>query len=65
MGLRFATVRVWDLASGKQLFVLEGQTRPGSTASVRPMFFAPDQRTLVTAESLDDSTVRIWDLPAK
>jgi hypothetical protein len=63
MGLRFATVRMWDLASGKQLFVLEGATRPGSTASVRPMFFSPDQKTLATTESLDDSTVRLWDLP--
>jgi len=63
MGLRFGTVRMWDLASGKQLFVLEGPTRPGSTASVRPMFFTPDQKTLAVAESLDDSTVRLWDLP--
>jgi ferric-dicitrate binding protein FerR (iron transport regulator) len=63
MGLRFSTVRMWDLSSGKQLYVLEGPTRPGSTASVRPMFFTPDQKTLATTESLDDSTVRLWDLP--
>jgi ferric-dicitrate binding protein FerR (iron transport regulator) len=63
MGLRFGTVRMWDLASGKQLYVLAGPTRPGSTASIRPMFFTPDQKTLATTESLDDSTVRLWDLP--
>jgi hypothetical protein len=65
MGLRFATVRVWDLASSKQLFMLEGERRPGSTASVRPMFFSPDGKTLAATQSLDDSIVRVWDLPTK
>ena len=64
MGMRFATVRMWSLDTGKQLYVLEGDRRPGSTASIRPMFFTPDQRTLATAESQDDSIVRLWDLPA-
>jgi WD40 repeat protein len=64
MGLRFATVRVWSLITGKQRFVLEGDRRPGATASVRPMSFTPDQKTLVTTESQDDAVVRLWDLPA-
>jgi WD40 repeat protein len=64
MGLRFATVRMWSLLTGKQLFVLEGDRRPGATASVRPMFFTPDLKSFVTTESQDDSIVRLWDLPA-
>jgi WD40 repeat protein len=64
MGLRFATVRMWSLLTGKQLFVLEGDRRPGATASVRSMFFTPDLKSLVTTESQDDSIVRLWDLPA-
>lgn len=64
LGLRYATVRVWDLAAGKQRFVLEGDRLPGSTASIRPMFFTPDGKTLATTQSLDDSIVRLWDLPA-
>lgn len=63
MGQRYATVRVADLESGRQLFVLEGERRQGSTASVRPMFFTPDGRTLAATQSLDDSIVRLWDLP--
>jgi len=65
MGMRYATVRVWDLATGKQQYILEGAKRPGATASVRPMYFSPDARTLVSTESLGDSLVRVWDLPAK
>lgn len=63
MGMRYATVRVWDVASGKQRYVLEGTKRPGATASIRPMFFSPDAKTLATTESLGDSLVRLWDLP--
>jgi WD40 repeat protein len=29
------------------------------------MYFSPDQRTLAVTESLDDGTVRLWDLPPK
>jgi WD40 repeat protein len=63
MGQRHATVRLWDVASGKQLTILEGPVKPGSTATVRPMFFSPDGKTLATTESLDNSTVRLWNLP--
>lgn len=64
MGQRRATVRFWDVATGKQLAILEGSVKPGSTATVRPMFFSSDGTTLATTESLDDGTVRLWDLPA-
>jgi WD40 repeat protein len=65
MGQRHATVRLWDVATGKQQAILEGPAKPGSTATVRPMFFSPDGKTLATTESLEDSTVRVWDLPKK
>jgi WD40 repeat protein len=63
MGQRHATVRLWNVATGKQQAILEGPAKPGSTATVRPMFFSPDGKTVTTTESLDDSTVRVWDLP--
>ena len=49
-----STVRIWDAASGSQLFVLLGHEKGVDSAS-----FSPDGTRIVTT-SLDD-TVRIWD----
>ena len=51
---RDATARIWDVASGDQLAVLEGHKRWVS----RVEFTARDSR-IVTAS--DDGTVRLWD----
>lgn len=63
MGQRQATVRLWDVAAGRQIAILQAPLPPGRTGTVRPMFFSQDGRTLATTESQDESTVRLWDLP--
>jgi GTPase SAR1 family protein len=50
-----ATVRVWELASGECLRVLEGHTD-----WVRAVAVGPDGTTAVSGA--DDRTVRVWDL---
>jgi len=48
------TPRIWNVATGTELFRLVGHEGSASTA-----FFSPDERTIVT--SSPDSTARIWD----
>ena len=48
-------VRLWDVATGKELAVLTGHT-----ASVLNCIFSPDGRTLATKS--DDRTIRFWNL---
>jgi WD40 repeat protein len=63
LGQRQATVRLWDVVASRPIAILQGPRKPGSTATVRPMFFSQDGRTLATTESQDTSTVRLWELP--
>jgi WD40 repeat protein len=49
------TVRLWDLASGKELQVYEGHTD-----EVRSATFSPDGRW---ASSSHDRTLWLWALP--
>lgn len=48
------TVRIWDVASGKQLVKLEGHQGP-----VEALAFSPDNRWLVSGSA--DATIRVWD----
>jgi WD40 repeat protein/serine/threonine protein kinase len=48
------TVRLWDLATGKNLLTLHGHKN-----SIRSLRFSPDGTRLVTASQ--DQTARLWD----
>jgi WD40 repeat protein len=49
------TIRLWDVASGRQLLQL-----PGHTAFVRSIAYSPDAKMLVSGS--DDGTIRVWEL---
>ena len=50
------TVRVWDVATGKELLILRGHGRAVQSAS-----FSTDGARIVS--SATDETVRLWDVP--
>ena len=57
------TTRLWDVASGKELFVLRskpsaGEIVPSEVVTVRSVLFSPDGKVLATA---DDNGVHLWD----
>ena len=52
------TIRLWDVASGQELGVLEGHR-----AYVIALAFWPDGKTLASAGA--DQTIRIWDVEEK
>jgi len=49
------TLKIWDLASGRELQTLTGHTKP-----VWGVAIAPDGKTVISAS--DDNTLKIWDL---
>src|SRR5579883_1533870 len=50
-------VRLWDTATGKQLF-----EETGHTGTVTALSFTPDGRSLISGA--DDGTLRVWDIAA-
>src|SRR5438105_15917771 len=49
------TVKLWDVATGKEQAILAGHEH-----SVRGLAFSPDDKTLVTGRM--GTTVRLWDV---
>ncbi|MFY9620294.1 MAG: carboxypeptidase regulatory-like domain-containing protein [Pyrinomonadaceae bacterium] len=49
------TVRVWDIISGRGLFILQGHTN-----TILKAAFSPDSRSIVTAGG--DHTVKLWNI---
>ena len=49
-----ATVRIWDLATGRQLHILEGHL-----AGISTIAWSPDAKLL--ASGSDDKSIRLWN----
>jgi WD40 repeat protein len=49
------TIKIWEVATGKQL-----RTLPGHSDSVRSVVYSPDGRYL--ASGSDDGTIKIWEV---
>lgn len=51
----FTAVRVWDVASGRTIAVVDGPVKP-----IKSVFFSPDGNSIVVAAR--DHTARVWNL---
>ncbi len=57
---RDGTVRLWDMATGRELLRLPGHEGPSNWSSLRCVSFSPDGKILATGIS-PGGVVRLWD----
>jgi translation initiation factor 6 (eIF-6) len=51
------TIKLWDVASGREV-----RTLTGHTDWVRSVAFSPDGRLLASGSGSDDKTIKLWDV---
>src|SRR5262249_53186272 len=56
-GEKDGVIRLWDMASGTPLHVLQGHEK-----SIWSFSFSPDSKTLASTAGYDDKFVRLWDV---
>lgn len=57
------SIRLWDWITGRELSCWDGVGYPGGTGGVRAISFAPDGKTLISAEANPTKeTFRLWDV---
>jgi WD40 repeat protein len=52
-----ATIKLWDVATGKEQATLKGHK-----AGVICVAFSPDGKTLASGSNRDDTTIKLWDV---
>jgi WD40 repeat protein len=52
------TIRIWDIASGKTLRMIRGESAPGDWGTIYAMALSPDGRTLAVAGFMSESDVQ-------
>jgi WD40 repeat protein len=53
------TIKLWDVATGKEQATLKGHT-----FEVNSVAYSPDGKTLASATGGGDRTIKLWDIPA-
>ena len=59
-----STIKLWDVATGKEQATLEGHTNV-----VHSVAYSPDGKTLASGQTANgppppDKTIKLWDIPA-
>ncbi len=55
------TIRVWDLASGKTVRTIRGESAPGDAGKVYAMALSPDGKWLAAGGWTDDNEIRLYE----
>ena len=55
------TIRVWDLASGKTVRTIRGESAPGDAGKVSAMALSPDGKWLAAGGPTSDNEIRLYE----